>query len=65
MGATVGPNIALTDFIARSIVRKVADEASVGNDCKNTEELLSKFEEYNCESKNFKVPATGTDTALF
>ena len=49
MGATVGPNIALTDFIARSIVRKVADEASVGNDCKNTEELLNKFEEYNHE----------------
>ena len=47
MGATVGPNIALTDFIARSIIRKVAEEASVGNDCKSTEELLNKFEEYN------------------
>jgi hypothetical protein len=47
MGATVGPNIALTDFIARNITRKVAEEASVGNDCKSTEELLSRCEEYN------------------
>ena len=47
MGATVGPNIALTDFIARNIIRKVAEEASVGNDCKSTEELLNRCEEYN------------------
>jgi hypothetical protein len=49
MGATVGPNIALTDFIARNIIRKVAEEASVGNDCKSTEELLNRFETYNKE----------------
>ena len=47
MGATVGPNVALTNFIAIEIVKKVAEEASVGNDCKSTEELLNKFEEYN------------------
>ena len=45
MGATVGPNVALTNFIARDILRKVADEASVGYDRKSTEEVLSKFEE--------------------
>jgi hypothetical protein len=44
MGATVGPNVALTNFIARDILRKVADEASVGYDRKSTEEVLSKFE---------------------
>ena len=47
MGATVGPNVALTDFIARNIIRKVAEDASDGNDCKSSEELLNKFEEYN------------------
>ena len=47
MGATVGPNFALTNFIAKEIIRKVAEAASVCNDCKSTEELLSKFEEYN------------------
>ena len=47
MGAIVGPNVALTDFIVRNIIRKVAKEASVGNDCKSTEELLNRFEEYN------------------
>ena len=47
MGATVGPNIALTDFIAKNIIRKVAEEASVGNDCKSSEELLNRFEAYN------------------
>ena len=47
MGATVGPNVAVTNFIASEIVRKVADEASVGNDCKSTEELLFSLEQYN------------------
>jgi hypothetical protein len=47
MGATVGPNVALTNFIAKNVVRKIAEEASVGNDLKSVEELLNKFEEYN------------------
>jgi hypothetical protein len=47
MGATVGPNVAISNFIAKDIIRRVADEASVGHDCKSTEELLCKFEEYN------------------
>ena len=47
MGATVGPNVALTNFIASDIIRKVAEEASVGNDSKSTEEFLSALEKYN------------------
>ena len=47
MGATVGPNVALTNFIARDIIRKIAKEASIGNDCESTEELLSEIEKYN------------------
>ena len=47
MGATVGPNVALTNFLAKDIVRRVAEDASEGNDCKSTEELQSHFEEYN------------------
>ena len=47
MGATVGPNVAITNFIAKNVVKKVAEAASTGNDCKNTEELLNKFEDYN------------------
>jgi hypothetical protein len=53
MGATVGTNVALTNFIARDILRKVADEASVGYDRKSTEEVLSKFEEFN-ENRTIK-----------
>ena len=47
MGATVGPNLALTNFIAKNVVKEIAKEASVGNDCESTEELLCEFEEYN------------------
>ena len=47
MGATVGPNVALTNFIAKNVIKKIAEEASVGNDLKSVEELLNKFEEYN------------------
>ena len=47
MGATVGPNVALSNFLAREILKKITEEASEGNDCESTEELLDKFEEYN------------------
>ena len=47
MGATVGPNVALTNFIGKEIVKRVAEDADSGNVCKSVEELLGKFEEYN------------------
>ena len=47
MGAVVGPNVALSDFIGREIVRRVIDSANSDTICKSTEELLSRFEAYN------------------
>ena len=47
MGATVGPNVALTNFIGKDIVKKIAEDASGGHDIKSNEELLSRFVEYN------------------
>ena len=47
MGAMVGPNVGLANFIGFEVVRKISDDADVGNVCKSTEELQNKFEEYN------------------
>ena len=47
MGAVVGPNVGLSNFIGREIVRRVAEDADVGNVCKSTEGLVNKFETYN------------------
>ena len=47
MGAVVGPNVALSNFIGREIVRRVAEDASSDNVCKSTEELISRQEQYN------------------
>ena len=49
MGAVVGPNIGLSNFIGKEIIRKVAEEADTGHVCKSTEDLLSRFEKYNKE----------------
>ena len=46
MGATVGPNIGLSEIGSR-IVRKIADNADVGLVSKSTEEVLNKFETFN------------------
>ena len=47
MGATVGPNVGLANFIGDKVVRKVAEMEDVGNVCKSTEEIQHHFEKYN------------------
>ena len=47
MGAVVGPNVALANFIGSEIVRRVAEDAGNENVCKSTEELLGVFEAFN------------------
>ena len=47
MGAVVGPNVALSNFIGREIIKRVAEDADNDTVCKSTEELLSIFEAYN------------------
>ena len=47
MGAVVGPNVALSNFIGREVIRRVADNAKSDTVCKSTEELLSRLEQYN------------------
>ena len=47
MGAIVGPNVALSNFIGREVIIKVAEDFDSDNVCKSTEELLSRFEAYN------------------
>ena len=47
MGATVGANVGLANFIGYQIIRKVADNKESRNVCKLTDELLNDFEEYN------------------
>ena len=39
MGAVVGPNVGLSNFIGREVIRKVAEEADARNVCNSTEEL--------------------------
>ena len=46
MGATVGPNIGLSE-LGSMIVRKVADLSDVGLVVRSTEEALNKIEEFN------------------
>ena len=52
MGAVVGPNVGLSNFIGREIIRRVADDADSDTVCKSTEELLSRFEVYNRDRVN-------------
>ena len=47
MGAVVGPNVGLSNFLGREIIRRVAEDINSENVCKSTEELLSRFERYN------------------
>ena len=47
MGAVVGPNIALSNFLGKEIVRRIAEDANNDTVCKSTEELLSRIETYN------------------
>ena len=47
MGAVVGPNVALSNFIGKEVIRRVADDAVSDSVCKSTEELISRFEQYN------------------
>ena len=47
MGAMVGPNVGISNFVGREVIRNIAEEAEVGNVCKSTEEVLNTFEEYN------------------
>ena len=49
MGAVVGPNVGLSNFIGKEVVRRVAEDAGNENICKSTEELLSTFEAFNKE----------------
>ena len=46
MGATVGPNIGLSE-IGSIIVRKIADNADLGLVAKSTEETIQKIEAFN------------------
>ena len=46
MGAMVGPNLGLSE-LGSLIVRKIADNADTGLVAKSTEEVISKFEEFN------------------
>ena len=54
MGAMVGPNVGLSE-IGSCIVRKIADNADKGLVAKSTEEVLSKFEEFN-KTRMERVP---------
>ena len=47
MGAVVGPNVGLSNFLGKEVVRRVAEDAGNETVCKSTEELLSVFESYN------------------
>jgi hypothetical protein len=47
MGAVVGPNVGLSNFIGKEVIRRVAEDLNSDNVCKPTEELLSRFENYN------------------
>ena len=47
MGATVGPNIGLSNFIGDKVVKVLAENEDIGNTCKNLEELLHSIEKYN------------------
>ena len=47
MGAVVGPNVGLSNFIGKEIIRRVAEDAGNKTVCKSTEELISVFESYN------------------
>ena len=47
MGAVVGPNVGLSNFIGKEVIRRVAEDADIGTVCKSTEELVSVFESNN------------------
>ena len=47
MGAMVGPNVGISNFVGFEVVRKIANNADVGNVVKSTEELQNKIEEFN------------------
>ena len=47
MGAVVGPNVGLSNFIGKEVIRRVAEDIGGDNVCKSTEELLSRFENFN------------------
>ena len=54
MGAVVGPNMGLSE-LGSLLVRKIADNADIGLVAKSTEEVISKFEEFN-KSRFDKFP---------
>ena len=47
MGALVGPNVGLSNFIGKEVIRRVAEDLNSDNVCKSTEEVLSRSENYN------------------
>ena len=49
MGATVGPNIGLSNFIGGKVIRNITEAMDDGNVCKSTEEMIYHFEKYNKE----------------
>ena len=53
MGATIGPNTGLAQ-IGCSIIRGICDDVKVRYDVKSTEEMLSRFDEYNKSLKKNK-----------